>query len=80
MVMGASSEGPKYLFELHTQLNNQEKQEENEHVKRTKCLKLSYFQTPHFSHLLFVLNDLNGNFQKIKLTPYIDMVMDMPVF
>jgi len=36
MVMGASSEGLKYLFELHTQLNNQEKQEENKHVKRTK--------------------------------------------
>jgi hypothetical protein len=45
-----------------------------------KCIKLSYFQTPHFSHLLFVLNDLNGNFQRIKLTPYVDMVMDTPVF
>ncbi len=39
MVMGLSSECLKYLFELHTQLNNQEKQEENEHVKRTKCLE-----------------------------------------
>ncbi len=39
MVMGALSEGLKYLFELHKKLNNQEKQEENEHVKRTKCLK-----------------------------------------
>jgi len=45
-----------------------------------KCIKPSYFQTPHCSHLLFVLHDLNGNFQKIKLTPCIDMVMDMPVF